>query len=178
MPGEGRGEGLFPGVAEGGVAGGGGVAPRAGGGRGEGLFPGVAEGGVAEVVAEGYGFGEVFVEVEGAGDGAGYLHHLQRVGEAGTEVVAVGGYKDLGLVHEAAEGFGVDDPVPVALELVAHTVRGLGPDASRARLAGPVPSRKLGRVRRLHAGRRERAGSVTAERGAAGAARGAGGAGG
>src|ERR687894_984920 len=91
---------------------------------GECFFAGVSKGGVAEVVAEGYGFGEVLVEVEGAGYGAGYLHHLERVRQAGAKVVAVRGYEDLGLVHEPAEGLCVDYAVPVALEVVSDPVRG------------------------------------------------------
>jgi hypothetical protein len=59
-------------------------------GAGEGLFAGVTERGMAEIVTEGDGLGQVFVEVEGAGYGARDLHHLQGMGEAGAEMVAVG----------------------------------------------------------------------------------------
>src|SRR5918997_1034619 len=115
-------------------------------GVGEGIFAGMSERRMTEVVAEGYCLGEVFVQAKGAGYGAGYLHHLQGMGKAGPVVIAVWGDKDLGLVHEAAEGFGVDDAVPVALELVADTVGGLEPNAADAKLASPV--------RGSHAGRR------------------------
>jgi hypothetical protein len=106
-------------------------------GAGEGFFSGVTEWGVAEIVAEGDRLCEVFVEAESAGYGTGYLHHLQGVREARPEVVAVRGDEDLGLVHEPAEGLGVDNAVPVALEVVADAVGRLRPQASRAVLHGP-----------------------------------------
>ena len=106
-------------------------------GAGEGFFSCVTEGGVAEIVAERDRLREVFVEAESAGYGTGYLHHLKGVREACPEVVAVGGDEDLGLVHEPAEGLGVDNSVPVALEVVANTVGRLGPEAAYAVLNGP-----------------------------------------
>src|SRR5215210_3701049 len=106
-------------------------------GAGEGFFSSVTEGGVAEIVAEGDRLCEVFVEAESTGYGAGYLHHLQRVREACPEVVAVRGDEDLGLVHEPAEGLGVDYAVPVALEVVADAVGRLRSRASCAVLYGP-----------------------------------------
>ena len=84
--------------------------------RVERLLAGVAEGRVAEVVAEPDRLGQVLVEAERAGDRAGDPAGLQRVGEAGPVVVALGGDEDLRLVLEAAEGLRVDDPVAVALE--------------------------------------------------------------
>ena len=80
------------------------------------VLAGVAEGRVAEVVGEGDGLGELLVEAEDAGDGAGDLGHLDRVGEAGAVVVALVLDEDLGLVLEPAEGRGMDDAVAVALE--------------------------------------------------------------
>src|SRR5215210_7779163 len=106
-------------------------------GAGEGFFPRVAERGVAEVVPQGDRLREVFVEAERTGDGAGYLHHLEGVGEARPEVVTVGGDEDLCLVHEPAEGLGVDYAVPVALEVVTDAVGRLLPLATCAMLYGP-----------------------------------------
>ena len=85
-------------------------------GRVERLLAGVAEGRVAEVVAEPDRLGQVLVEAERAGDGAGDPAGLERVGEAGPVVVALGGDEDLGLVLEPAKGLGVDDAVAVALK--------------------------------------------------------------
>src|SRR5918999_2893452 len=90
-----------------------------------------------EIMSERDRLGEVFVEAESAGYGTGYLHHLQGVREACPEVVAVGGDEDLGLVHEPAEGLGVDYSVSVALKVVADTVGRLGPEAAQAVLNGP-----------------------------------------
>ena len=68
------------------------------------LLAGVAEGRVAEVVAEPDRLGQVLVEAERAGDGAGDPAGLQRVGEPGAVVVALGRDEDLGLVLEPPEG--------------------------------------------------------------------------
>src|ERR687898_2108440 len=104
---------------------------------GEGVFSHVAAGGVAEIVAEGDRLRQVFVEAESSGYGTGYLHHLQRVREACPEVIAIRGDENLSLMHEPAEGLGVNDAVPVALEVVADTVGRLGPGAAHALLYGP-----------------------------------------
>jgi hypothetical protein len=52
-------------------------------------------------------------------------------------VVAVRGDEDLGLVHEPSKGLGVDNAIPVALEVVAHTVGRLGSGAAHTLLYGP-----------------------------------------
>src|ERR1017187_8218093 len=48
----------------------------------ESFFSGVAEGRVADVVDEREGFGEIDVEVEGSGDGAGDLRDFEGVGRS------------------------------------------------------------------------------------------------
>ena len=93
--------------------------------RVERLLAGVAEGRVAEVVAEPDRLGQVLVEAERPGHGAGDPAGLQGVGEAGPVVVALGGDEDLRLVLEAAERLRVDDPVAVALERRADRAVGL-----------------------------------------------------
>ena len=85
----------------------------------EGVLAGVAEGGVAEVVRERERLGEILVEAEGSREGPGDLPDLDRMGQAGAEMVALVVDEDLGLVVEAAEGGRVDDAVAVALELGA-----------------------------------------------------------
>ena len=82
----------------------------------EGTLAGVAEGWVANVVNEGQGFGQVLIEVEGAGDVAGNLRDFHGVGEARAEVVGGAGGKDLGFASEAAEGAGLDDAFAVTLK--------------------------------------------------------------
>src|ERR671916_1383303 len=104
----------------------------------ESLFASMTEGGVAEIVAEGDSLGQVLVEVQGAGDGARDLHHLQCVRQAGAEVVAIWGDKDLRLVHQTPEGLRVYYAVTVSLKLVAHPVRGFRDRSPEARFAGPL----------------------------------------
>src|SRR3712207_9415553 len=84
-------------------------------GAGEGLFTGVTERGMAEIVPEGDGLGQVFVEVEGAGYSTRDLHHLQGMGEAVAGMVGLRGGKNLGLFAEATENLCVGDSLPVAL---------------------------------------------------------------
>jgi hypothetical protein len=91
----------------------------------------MSEGGVTEVVAEGDSLGEILVEAKGPCDGARDLHHLQGVREASAKVVAIRRDKDLRLVQQPAKGFGMDDAVSIALELVAHPVGQLGQRAPR-----------------------------------------------
>ena len=66
-------------------------------------LPGVAEGGVAEVVAERDRLGQVLVEPQARARVRAIWRDLQRVGEAGAVVVALGGEEDLRL---AASGGG------------------------------------------------------------------------
>src|ERR1700689_391681 len=68
---------------------------------------GVAEGGVADVVDEGEGFCEVFVEAEFGGGGASDLRDLDGVGEAAAKVVGGAAGEDLSFAREAAEGAGL-----------------------------------------------------------------------
>ena len=86
----------------------------------------MAERAVADIVGEGDGFGEVFVGLEGAGDGTADGGHFDGVREAGA--VMVGGAVDehLGLVFQAAEGAAVEDAVTIALKFGAVGMRLLG----------------------------------------------------
>ena len=83
---------------------------------------GMAEWRVPEVVAEGDGFGQLFVQPEHFGDGPGDLRDLERVREAGPVVIAGRREEDLRLVLEAPEGLAVDDAIPIALERRTHVV--------------------------------------------------------
>ena len=78
-------------------------------------FPDVSVGGVPQVVPQGDGFGEIFVQAERTGQRARDLGDLQRMGQPGTVVIPLRGEKHLRLEFQAAEGLAVDDPVPVAL---------------------------------------------------------------
>ena len=85
----------------------------------EGVLARMAEGRMAEVVGERQRLGQVLVEAEGAGERPGDLADLDGVGQPGAEMVALVIDEDLRLVLEPPEGGGMDDPVPVALELAA-----------------------------------------------------------
>ena len=101
------------------------------------ILAGVAEGRVAEIVGQGQGIGEVLVETELAGDGAGDLGHFEAVGEPGAVEIAHVVDEDLGFVLQLAEGGAVDDAVPVPLPgaaggslrlMVKAAARGFGAD--------------------------------------------------
>ena len=84
------------------------------------------------------------------GERARDLRHLDGVGEAGAEMIALVIDEHLGLVGEAAEGGRMDDPVAVALELGARRRRRLGDEAPRraGRIGGVgSASRRSGLVR-------------------------------
>src|SRR2546421_708435 len=76
----------------------------------------VPEGRMPEVVPERYGLGQVLVERERPGHGAGDPRRLERVREPGAVMVALGRDEDLRLVLQTPERLGVDDPVAIALE--------------------------------------------------------------
>ena len=103
----------------------------------------VPERGVAQVVAEGDGLGQVFVERERLGDGPRDLRHLEGVRQAGPVVVAGGREEHLRLVLEASEGLRMQDAITVALERRPDIVLGLRPQPA-ARVGG---MRGLGRQR-------------------------------
>ena len=95
-------------------------------------LPCVAKGRVAQVMRQADGLGQVFVQAQGAGDGAGDLRHLQRVGQPGAVEVALRREEDLRFLLEAAERLAVDHAVPVALEHRADGVLRLR--------SGPAPA--------------------------------------
>ncbi len=107
------------------------------------FLAGVAEGRMADVVDQSQGLGEIDVEAQRSGDGAGDLRDFEGVGEAVAEVVGVAAGEDLRLGFQAAESAGVNDAVAVALEIVAVGMRGFGEAAS----AGVLD---VHRVRRQH----------------------------
>ena len=92
----------------------------------EGVLAGVPERRMAEVVAEPDRLGQVLVQPQRAGDGAGDPAGLERVAQPRPVVVPLGSDEDLGLVLQPAEGLRVDDPVAVALERRAQRTVRLG----------------------------------------------------
>ena len=89
----------------------------------------MAERRVAEIVAERDRLGEIVVEPERLGERARDLRDLDRMGEAGAEMIALVVDEDLGLVREAAKGGRMDDAVAVALEIAAGRRGRLGVEA-------------------------------------------------
>ncbi len=110
--------------------------PNAGQGLVERGLPGMAERAVAEIVGKGHGLGQVLVDAECPGHGAGDLRHLERVGEPRAEMIALEVHEDLGLVLEATERDRVHDPVAVALVDAAQPARRLRDRAPQASLRG------------------------------------------
>ena len=104
------------------------------------MLAGVTEGRVAEVMAEPDRLDEVLVEADRAGDRAGDPADLERVGQPGAVVVALGGDEDLRLVLQPPERLGVDDAIAVALERRPKRA---------VRLLDPPPRRVRGRPRNL-----------------------------
>jgi len=108
---------------------------------------GVAEGRVADVVNQGEGLGEVFIEAESVGGGAGDLRNLHGMGEAAAEVIRSATGEDLCLTRESTEGTRLDDPLPVTLEGCAGWPKGRGMDARQqriGRIAGDGASMQFG----------------------------------
>src|SRR5579872_1084325 len=86
----------------------------------------MAEGRVSEIVAERNRFRQIFIETQAARNRTRQLHDLEAVREAGAIVIAQRRKKYLRLVHQAPEGFAVDNAVAVALKARADEVVGFG----------------------------------------------------
>jgi hypothetical protein len=62
------------------------------------LLSGMAEGSVAKVMPQSDGFGQILIQTQGFGDGAGYLGDFKGMGQPGSVMVSEWGEKDLGFV--------------------------------------------------------------------------------
>ena len=80
------------------------------------LLAGMAERRVAEIVGQRDAPRQILVAAQRAGQSAGDLRHLDRMGQPRAVVVALVGDEDLRLVLQPAEGGRMDDAVAVALE--------------------------------------------------------------
>jgi hypothetical protein len=76
----------------------------------------MTERGMAQVVGQADGLHQVLIRAEGAGNGTAHLGHLQRMGQAGPEIVTLVIEEHLGLVFQPPEGGGMQDSVAVSLE--------------------------------------------------------------
>jgi hypothetical protein len=100
------------------------------------IFTGMREGRMTYIVAQRQSFGELFVEIQRRGYGAGDLRDFDGVSEPVAKMVRNAGWKNLGLILQAAEGPRVDDAVTIALELTAIRMRQFGIAPAPASLDG------------------------------------------
>ena len=91
--------------------------------RAQRILSGMAEGRMAKVVREAQSFGQILVEAERARHRAADLRHLEAVGQANPEMIAVRGNEHLGLVAQATKSNRVDQAVAIPLENVARAAR-------------------------------------------------------
>ncbi len=112
------------------------------------LLARMAETGVAEIVGKRHAFGQVLVQPERAGERAGDLRHLERMGQARAEMIALVRNEDLRLVLESPEGRRMDHPIAVALEGGTQRAIRLGHAATPAKLRKGCENRPLAPVRR------------------------------
>ena len=108
-------------------------------------LPCMAEGGMAEVVGKGERLGQIFVDAERPGHGAGDLRHFEAMGEPGAVMIALVIDEDLRLVGQPAESGRMQDAVAVPGVERARRAWGLGHEAAPAlalihgvRRQGPV----------------------------------------
>ncbi len=87
---------------------------------------GMAERGMAEVMGQRQGFGEVLVEPELAGQGAGDLRDFERMGQPGAVMIAFVEHENLRFVLQPPERRGMDHPVAIPPERAAGLARRLG----------------------------------------------------
>ena len=88
------------------------------------FFHCVTEGGVTEVSGEGDSLGQVFIQAEGAGKGAGKGGDFDGMGETSPDMIPGSVEGELGFVLEGAKGVTMDDAFPVALEFGSEIVGG------------------------------------------------------
>ena len=86
---------------------------------------GMTERGMSQIVRQGNGLGEFFIQAKSARDGAGDLAHLYRVCQTRPVMIPLMIHKNLGLVFKPPERLRVDDPVAIALKGRPHVVLGL-----------------------------------------------------
>ena len=70
-------------------------------------------------------FSNILIQPQGASHRAGNLGDLQRMGQAGTEIIPLMIEKDLCFMFQAAKGHRVDNTVTVALKRAAGEMIGL-----------------------------------------------------
>jgi hypothetical protein len=81
---------------------------------------------MADIVPEGEGFGEFFVEMQRRSHGAGDLGDFDGVGEPIPKMVRDAGRKDLGLIFKASKSPRMYDTVAITLELTTVSMPQFG----------------------------------------------------
>ena len=94
------------------------------------FFSGMAKGRMSDVVHQGEGLHQIHVQPKLGGDGAGDLRDFDGMGEAIAEVVGEAAGKNLCLGFEPAKSAGMNDAVPVPLEIIAIGMLGFRNSAS------------------------------------------------
>ena len=103
----------------------------------------VTERRVAEIMRERDRLCQLLVQAQGARDRPSDLRHLDRVGQAGAEIIAFVFDKDLRLVFQPPKRARMDDAVTVPLERGAEMALFFGVKTSAC-------FRRIGRKRRTH----------------------------
>ena len=98
-------------------------------------FPRMTEGRMPQIMAQGDGLGQILIETQCPGNGAGNLGDLQSMGQPGAVMIPFRREKDLRFLLQPPKRLAVDDPVPVPLEAGPHLVRCFRAAASAAGLA-------------------------------------------
>jgi hypothetical protein len=79
----------------------------------ENLFSRMPERCMSEIMGQGQGFNQVFIEPQTPGYATTNLCNFERMGQAGAVVISFMIDKDLGFVFEAPEGGTMDNPVAI-----------------------------------------------------------------
>ena len=92
----------------------------------EGSLADMTERRMAQIVPQSDGFRQILVQAQSAGDGAGDLGNLQRMRQPGAVMISLGRKKNLRFKFQAAEGFAMNNPVPVPLKIRPDLAGGYG----------------------------------------------------
>ena len=89
--------------------------------RVQGIFARVAKGRVPQIMGKSHGFGQFLIQPQSASDCARHLGDLDRMGQAGPEMIALVLHKHLSFVLESPKCRTVDNPVAIPLETRAES---------------------------------------------------------
>ena len=77
----------------------------------------MAEGRVSQIVPQGNGLCQIFIQPKCPGNGACHLCHFQRVGQASAVMIPFRSQKDLGLKLQPSESLAVNNAIPIPLKI-------------------------------------------------------------